>query len=135
MDERKDILVLRSEHTRRIYKIVKDQYRDESGVVFKFEKGERERCKQMFVRMKEVMELKRESDFEEILTMFERYVAKTVQDWIRWDSSSRQNYIGYLNSIDRISLFVKNRAAHSAGLSHSGKDYAIAGTGDKSDWK
>lgn len=130
-----DILVLRSEHTKKIYKIVKDNYKNESDRVFKFETGERNRCKQMFVRVKEAMGLKKESDFEVILAMFERYVSSASQDWIRWSESSRYNYIGYLNNGDRINLFVKGRIANASGLSHSGKDYAIAGTGDKSDWK
>lgn len=129
------ILILRKEHNDRIYQIVKSQYKNVTSNVFKFEKGDRDRCKQAFVRMKEASGLKNEADFEVLLDMFDKYIAKSAQDWIRWDKAEKFNYIGFLNNRDSISIFAKNKAAGVAGISHTNKDYAIAGTGDKSDWK
>lgn len=130
----KAVLVINKTFTKPIYDIVKKQYKNVSNNVLKFESGEREKCQQMFVRVKEAMGLKYEEDFPIMLKMFEQYVEKSSKAWVQWKHALPSNYIGFLNSRDNINIFVKGKEASENNSNHNDKTYTIAGTGGRADW-
>ena len=125
-------MLVRGNNLKGLYTTLSDAYYAQTGIVWKWDSGEKGRVKRIFTHVAEAMSLRDEEDFQAALKVFEKYVSQQTKDWLAWNKRSRSNYLGFLDKAQEIALFVKS-------LEESTKSQAtklkIAGTDKEDAWE
>lgn len=121
--------MLYGENLKKVYGTIKAVYRDKVGTSFSFQSGEKGRVKDIFSHVKEALKDELEEvTFEQVLYFYIDYVKHETEQWLKWDKSRRENYIGFLCRRDDIYTFVKGEIV-------SEDNNEIAGTQSKEQWE
>jgi hypothetical protein len=98
---------------------------------FKWQPSEKDRVKNIFIRVAETMGCREEEDFDKVFTMYQKYLVNTVDKWIRWEKRDRMNYVGFMDKKENISIFVSGVQAQRKMKESSNE---IAGTKHAEQW-
>jgi hypothetical protein len=98
---------------------------------FKWQPSEKDRVKNIFIRVAEAMNCREEEDFDKVFNMYQKYLVNAVDKWIRWDKRDRLNYVGFMDKKENISIFVSGVLAQRKMKESS---HEIAGTKHAEQW-
>ena len=115
-----------------IYSIYEEVYRKYISEGFKWKKGEKGKALKVFILFCEALNYRDDSEFKEAGKLFIDYCEEEGNNWIRWQDSNRNNYLGYLTSTTRI----KNWAATKKAKSEEKKatNLTIVGVKSNDEW-
>lgn len=122
---------LETENRKKVYDAFIEVFEAATGTAFKWQKGEKGRVKQIFIRVAESMGVRDEEDFPRVLTVYRKYLIHAAEKWLCWDKRDRNNYVGFLDKKDNIAIFV---SGDKAGKKFKGQSNDIAGTKDADEW-
>jgi hypothetical protein len=115
----------------KVYDAFIEVFEAATGAKFKWQPSEKERVKNIFIRVAEAMACREEEDFDRAFLMYQRYLVNAVDKWIRWDKRDRMNYVGFMDKKENISIFVSGVQAQRKLKESS---HEIAGTKHAEQW-
>jgi len=113
-----------------VQNVISELYSELLSINWGWKKGEKQRIASTFVVICDELKFTEEDQFDKALNIFKLYVIKCVKEWVKWDKASRENYVGYICSLNRTKLFSQNYLSKRTQASKTG----IAGTQTNDKW-